>query len=141
MPRPDDSTELCRSGEHRIVEMFDMALLVWPGGEMIVGDHASTDPQCALINAEKGWCVSGGQGLEICLFEDGLPQGAALPESHRIQRLRLWRDDNPPPDGERFWFVADVWPEENDLLRALVNTSGQSAFYRVDVRTLRWQKL
>jgi hypothetical protein len=145
MPPSNDTTELCRSGEYRIEEIFDMAVLFWPGGELEVGDHCYTDPQCALINAEKGWCVSGGQGLEICLFENGLPKGpqdfnAADPQG--LKRTGLWRHGNPPPDGQRYWWVSNIWLLDGDLIRVLVNPLGPGAgLYDVDVRTLNWQRL
>lgn len=142
MSDSEGSTELCRSGEYRVVEMFDMALLTWPDGELIVGDHCYTDPQCAVINAASGWCASGGQGLEICFFEDGLPQGPNKPDPNRVKRQNLWRDQNPPPDGKKYWFVAKIWLDNRDLVRVLINPSpGDVGMYEVDVRTLRWAPL
>ncbi len=145
MPPSEYTTELCRSGEHTIRQIFDMAVLFWPGGELIVGDHCHTDPQCAVINAEMGWCVSGGQGLEICLFENGLPEGPQepnAPDPEGLKRIGLWRDHNPPPDGQRYWWVSNIWLFDKDLIRVLVNPLGPGAgLYEVDVRTLRWQRL
>jgi hypothetical protein len=134
--------ELCRSGDYRILERFDMAFLAWPEGELIVGDHCHTDPQCAAINPESGWCVTGGEGLEICLFADGLPHGSHPPDPPRIKWSHLWRAENPPPDGARYWFIAGVWHYHADLVRVLVDPLGDNAgLYEVDVRTLRWIRL
>jgi hypothetical protein len=140
MSFPDDTTEMCRSGDYRMVQIFDMAQLTWPGGEMIVGDHFYADPQCAVIDEARGWCVSGGQGLEICLFEDGLPRGAA--DSTQVKRLHLWRNENPPPDGDRYWLVTQLWHLEDDSIRVHVNSPGKGpGLYEVDVRTLEWRHL
>lgn len=137
-----DSTELCRSGDYRIVRVFDMALLKWPYGELIVGDHCRTDPQCAVINAAGGWCVSAGQGLEICLFEDGLPQGPDELDPNRVRRLNLWRDQNPPPNGEEYWFVSKIWLDREDFVGVAVGRlDGEVNLYQVDVRSLRWKQL
>ena len=142
MSDSEESTELCRSGEYRVFQMFDMALLTWPDGELIVGDHCDTDAQCAVINAARGWCVSGGQGLEICHFDDGLPRGPKEPDPNRVKRLNLWRDQNPPPDGQKYWFVAKIWLDHENLVRVLINPSpGDVALCEVDVRTLRWRRL
>jgi len=142
MSDSEDSTTLFRAGPYRVVQRFDMALLTWPGGELIVGDHSLTDPQCAAINAARRWCVSGGQGLEICHFDDGLPQGPDAPAADRVKLLSLWRHENPPPDGQRYWFVARVWLERDDLVRVLVNPSpGDVGVYEVDVRSLHWTAL
>jgi hypothetical protein len=142
MTDSEDTTELCRSGDYRIVEMFDMALLVWPGGEMIVGDHCYTDPQCAVVNIDRGWCVSGGEGLEIRLFADGLPKGSSVPDSQRVSELGLWRHPDLLPDGQRYWFVSKIWLREDDLIGALVHPSrNEEVVYEVDVRTLRWARV
>src|ERR1700734_3209838 len=126
MSFPDDTTTICTSGDYRMVQIFDMAQLTWPEGSLVVGDHCYTDPQCAVINETKGWCVSGGQGLEICLFEDGLPHGPDTPDFNRIKWQSLWRNENPPPDGARYWFVANIWLYEDDLVRVVVNPLGEA---------------
>lgn len=142
MSLSENSNDLCASSGYRVAQRFDMAFLIWPDGELYVGDHCHTDPQCAVINAENGWCVSGGQGLEICLFEDGLPRGPNVPDPARMKRLSLWRHENPPPDGERYWFVVKIWHYHEDRVRVLVNPLGPAAgLYEVDVRTLQWERL
>jgi hypothetical protein len=133
---------LDRDGDYSIVDRFDMAFLVWPDGELIVGDHCHCDPTCAVVNQIGGWCVSGGQGLDIRLFEDGLPQGPDTPDPNRIKTLGLWRHENPPPDGQHFWCVVGAWLYAGDLVRVLVNPLGTEAgLYEVDVRTLSWRRL
>ncbi len=108
----------------------------------MVGDHCHCDPTCAVVNAAGGWCLSGGQGLEIRLFEDGLPQGPGTPDPNRIKTLSLWRHENPPPDGQRFWCVVGAWLYADDLVRVLVNPlASQAGLYEVDVRTLGWRRL
>ena len=126
--------------EYQVEERFDMAYLIWPGGELFIGDHCYTDLQCAVINVEDGWCVSGGQGLEICIFEDGLPRGSNVPDPTKVKRLHLWRQENPPPDGENYWFVANIWYYLDDRVRVLVIRWVAAGLYEVDVRIL-WERL
>ena len=74
MPPSDDTTELSE-GRTRHPPNLRYGGALWPGGKLIVGDHCYTDPQCAVINAEMGWCVSGGQGLEIAYLKMACPEG------------------------------------------------------------------
>lgn len=139
MTESEQATELCRSGIYSIVQVFDMAVLVWPKGEMIIGDHGIIEPLCAAMNPEKGWCASGGQGLQIVLFKDGLPQEATEP--HPVTRLSLWCNENPPPDGERFWCVADIELCGGDHIRASAASRKGVCNYEINVRTLDWKLL
>jgi hypothetical protein len=142
MPPARTHDELCRSGDYRVLERFDMALLAWPEGELIVGDHCRTDPQCAAISIESGWCVTGGEGLAICLFADGLPHGPNPPDPARITWSYLWRHENPPPGNAPHWFVAEIWRKRDDLIDVRVEAGGEEAgLYEVDVRSLRWARV
>src|SRR5665213_2889236 len=65
-----------------------------------------------------------------------------VPLAARVKRLFLWRHENPPPGGERYWFIVKIWHYHEDVVRVLVNPLGEGAgLYEVDVRTLRWARL
>src|SRR5437763_17210482 len=89
---------LAVEGERRIEHAYETATLAWNGGSIAIGDHYG-DPDCAVINVEGGWCVTGGEGLVVCHFEGGLPAGPAPYAATRLTILELWRRGNPPPSG------------------------------------------
>lgn len=131
-------TELYRSGDYIIECHYETSLLSWSDGNLDIGDHYG-DPSCALINAANGWCLTGGEGLVICLF----PYPLTL--EHRpthCDRLYLWRREYPPSEGDKCWFVEGAWLLEGDVVRVLVDPVGPGAgLYDVNVRTLSWKRL
>jgi hypothetical protein len=129
-------------GEYRIESFCEDARLVWSGGSIDIGHHYG-EPGCALINADAGWCVTGGEGLVICHFEGGLPKGPTRFPVERLKNVKLWRPGNPPPSGAHdYWSVEGIWFYQNDLIRVVVNPLDEHAgLYEVDVKTLVWHKI
>lgn len=143
MPEADAVRQvLAVDGEYKIEHLFENARLVWSGGSIDIGDHYG-DPDCGLINANTGWCATGGEGLVIYHFEGGLPKGPARFSEKRLRMLELWRRSNPPPSGaHRHWSVEGIWLCHDDLIRVVVEPLSEHAgLYEVDVKTLAWRKL
>jgi len=141
LPTTQSDRLLCRDGDHAVAEHFEEAVLLWPDGRFIMGDFYG-HPSCAIINHKGSWCLAGGEGLIVCFFEDGLPSGPSSPDPARIETRKLWRDDNPPPDGKQMWFVEGAWFYTDDLVRVVVNPlAPEAGLYEVDVRTLAWRRL
>jgi hypothetical protein len=135
-------TTLCRDGDYVIEHEYEQTYLRWPGGAYPLGDHYG-DPTCAVTNAVDGWCVTGGEGLVITLFEDGLPAGGALGGDRKSRQAALWRrrDGVSPPEGPA-WFIYGAWFAGGDLVQVAVDPgSDHAGLYEVDVRTLAWRKV
>jgi len=119
---------LAEAGGVRVTHDFEDVILERDGARLALADHYG-DPQCALIAPERGWCVVGGEGLEVVRF-DG--PGAV--------RSALWRRDNAPPDGARCWFVSGLSDLGGDRVAVVAEVAGQAASFEVDVRTLAWRR-
>src|SRR3712207_1504985 len=119
---------LYRSDDYVLEHHYENASLSWPGGGLHIGDHYG-DPTCGVINASDGWCLTGGEGLIICLFAHPLTVDRR-PTGYR--RLDLWRRKNPPPTKGQCWFVEGAWLKEGDVARVLVDPlSDEAGLYDV----------
>jgi hypothetical protein len=125
-------------GEKYVIEHeYELAYLRWSGGTYPLGEHYG-DPMCAVMNTPDGWCVTGGQGLVITIFEDGLPEGGTQVAPQHVRQTELWR---PPPSGD-VWYVFGVWYAGDDRVQAAVDPgSDHAGLYEVNVRTLAWHKV
>ena len=134
---------LCSDGEYVVEHEYEQAWLRWPGGSHPVGDHYG-DPTCAVMSALEGWCVTGGEGLVITLFEAGLPAAHGPAATGKITQAALWRSrggGKPPPEGD-LWYVFGVWFAGEGRVQAVVDPgSDHAGLYEVDVRTLDWRKV
>jgi hypothetical protein len=104
----DERKTLRREGAYSIRCSHERAFLCWAGGGLDIGDHYG-DPKCAVMDVAQGWCVTGGEGLEIRIFDKGFPLPGAPVEAFPFRTLELWRGTNRPPDGRPFWFVEKLW--------------------------------
>lgn len=139
--KPEDNNVLCSDGDYTITHSHEDAFLIWPADRLVVGDHYG-NPTCAIINLSDNWCLTGGEGLVICRFEDGFPSGAAPSTLARMTVTELWRRANPPADGSEAWDIEGAWLFEGDIARILVDPlSPNAGLYEVDVRTLAWRRM
>lgn len=132
---------LCEDGDFAIEHEYEQSFLRWPGGVQLIGDHYG-DATCAVMSTIDGWCATGGEGLVITLFEDGLPERNEPSGARKIRQSALWRarDGVPPPSGKA-WFVFGAWFVRDHLIQVVVDPgSDHAGLYEVDVRTLAWRK-
>jgi len=136
MPR----TILCRRGIYAVEHEHEYCYLTWPGGELLIDDHHG-DPVDAVLSGD-GWCVIGGEGLGIILFERGLPVPGRPFDRAGVTQKDLWRRANPPPSGDECWFVDRLWPAGPYRVCAVVDPQSPNAgTYEVDVRSLTWTRV
>ncbi len=142
---------LCVEGDYSICGGFENAYLSWDGGGVDIGDHYG-HPTSAIMDAAQGWCVTAGEGLEICFFEHGLPGPDKPIEDYPFRTQVLWRHGNPPPDGQMCWFVEKLWFAESEagadgrpvrvLLQVLVEPgTARAGLYEVDIVSLAWRRI
>jgi hypothetical protein len=147
----DNRQILCFEGAYTINGGYENVYLRWDGGGVDIGDHYG-HPTAAIMDVAQGWCVTAGEGLEICHFERGFPGPGRPVEDFPFRTLELWRHGNPPPDGQTCWFVEKLWFAESELdadgkpssilLHVLVDPGGKSAgLYEVDVVSLAWRRI
>jgi hypothetical protein len=136
MPR----TILCRRGIYAVEHEYEYCYLTWPGGSLLIDEHYG-DPVGAVLS-EDGWCVIGGEGLGVILFERGLPVPGRRFDPTDVTQKELWRRANPPPSGDKCWFVENLWFAGPYRVRAVVDPQNPHAgTYEVDVRSLTWTRV
>jgi hypothetical protein len=147
----DDRSTLCFAGAYSIRYSHEEAYLRWEGGSLNIGDHYG-NPNTAVMDVVQGWCVTGGEGLEICFFDNGFPKPGEPIVNYPFRILELWRGANRPPDGRPCWFVEKLWFAESEweidgklshvLLHVAVEPGTASAgLYEVDIVKLSWRRI
>jgi hypothetical protein len=85
-PRPtidDGHRTLWNKLEYSIYAEWEYAVLAWPGGMYPIGRHYG-DCTSAIANVSRGWCVTGGAGVAVTIFEDGFPRGLGAVDPMRV---------------------------------------------------------
>lgn len=122
---------------YRVTHEYEQTFVEWPGGELEIGNHYG-DPVCAVLDAEAGLCVIGGEGLCVTKFRrTSTANGTALKD---LEHSELWRWQNPR-EHEPCWFVTHLELRANGKVRATVDAGGAGdGVYEVDTRTLEWRR-
>jgi hypothetical protein len=142
---------LCFEGEYVIQFGHEDVFLAWDGGAIQIGRHYG-NANAAVMDVAEGWCVTGGSGLTIVIFEYGFPKAGAPIEDFPFRSLNLWDRANPPPDGRDCWFVEGLWfrLSERDadgrvarvLVHALIEPGLPNAgLYEIELLSLTWRRI
>jgi len=142
---------LCFEGDYAIRYAHEDVVLAWNGGMINIGRHYG-NPNAAVMDVGEGWCVTGGSGLTINLFERGFPKAGEPVKDFPFRTLNLWDACNPPPDGRDCWFVEGLWfrlserDADGKLVRVLVHAlvepgSERAGLYEVELLTRQWRRI
>ena len=136
-PEEGRKRTLCIDGYYAIEMEYEYSFLRWPGGLYPVGEHYG-DCKCAVINTARGWCVTGGAGLVVTLFDGGLPHHRDPVNRDRVTSYLV----SHPLDSKKVLWIETIWreeyePEDSDFVTVV---SGREIF-KLNVRAPTWTKV
>ena len=125
---------LAQSKNYKLYGIYEEAHLEGANidGHIIVGDfYGSVD--CACIDQNEKWCISGGNGIVIYRLES--PYENYQYNKNTTQWKELWRD-------EKDWYPEVIYQETDNSVRIVIDVySDAKGVYELNVETLELVKL
>lgn len=124
---------LAQSEKYRIYGAYEEAQLEGPSmnSHILVGDFYG-HVQCACIDQDERWCITGGNGLVIYQLKDPFEQ--YIYHHTTEQWTELWRS-------EEDWYPEVIYQVDADVVRLVVDIfSKAKGIYDLNVKTLELTK-
>ena len=124
---------LAQSTNYTLFGVYEEAQLEGPtiDGHVVVGDFYG-DVECACIDKQERWCVTGGNGLII--YQLQAPFEAYRYEQATDQWRELWRSDEA-------WQPEVIYQVDENIVRLVIDVfSDAKGVYDLNVETLELTK-